>query len=205
MRIPTYVYGHDPVIEAGVSTQLRHCPSVEVLDEDRIDDAAVAVVAVDEPDEPALRLVRTLQRTGSRNVVMVVGRCDEASVLDAVEAGICGLLRRSEASEERLSRAVGAAATGNGSLPPDVLGKLMRQVGRLRERADGRVEPLTGLDDREISVLRLVANGLDTKQIADELSYSERTIKGIIQQVTRRVGLKNRSHAVAYAVRCGLI
>lgn len=205
MRIPTYVYGEDAVIEAGVAAHLRRCPNVEVVSEDRVDDAQVAVVAVDAPDEDALRVVRALQRSDGLHVVLLVGRCDEDDVLAAVEAGVYGLVRRSEATQDRLERAVTAAAAGGGSLPADVLGRFMRQVGRLRDRADDRFDRLTCLDDREVAVLKLVADGLDTRQIADQLAYSERTIKGIIQEVTRRFGLRNRSHAVAYAFRQGLI
>ena len=54
-------------------------------------------------------------------------------------------------------------------------------------------------------MLRLLAEGRDTREIADELAYSERTIKNVIRDITRRLGLRNRSHAVAYALRQGLI
>jgi DNA-binding NarL/FixJ family response regulator len=59
--------------------------------------------------------------------------------------------------------------------------------------------------DREIRVLRLVADGKDTKEIARELSYSERTVKNVLHDVTTRFQLRNRSQAVAYALREGLI
>jgi len=54
-------------------------------------------------------------------------------------------------------------------------------------------------------VLRLVAEGWDTAQIATKLSYSERTVKNVLHDVTTRLQLRNRSHAVAYAMREGLI
>jgi DNA-binding NarL/FixJ family response regulator len=54
-------------------------------------------------------------------------------------------------------------------------------------------------------VLRLVADGLDTAEIATKLSYSQRTIKNILHDITSRLHLRNRSHAVAYALRHGLI
>ena len=54
-------------------------------------------------------------------------------------------------------------------------------------------------------MLRLVADGHDTAEIATELSYSQRTVKNILHDLTTRLQLKNRSHAVAYAVREGLI
>jgi DNA-binding NarL/FixJ family response regulator len=63
----------------------------------------------------------------------------------------------------------------------------------------------TGLSDREVRVLQLVADGWDTAEIAGELCYSERTVKNILHDLTTRLQLRNRSHAVAYALREGLI
>ena len=60
-----------------------------------------------------------------------------------------------------------------------------------------------GLSDREVEVLRHLADGCDTSEIAQTMAYSERTIKNIIHEVTRRLNLRNRSHAVAYAVKAG--
>jgi DNA-binding NarL/FixJ family response regulator len=62
-----------------------------------------------------------------------------------------------------------------------------------------------GLTQRELRVLRLLADGCSTSEIARELCYSERTIKNAIQAMTARLQLRNRSHAVAYALRQGLI
>jgi DNA-binding CsgD family transcriptional regulator len=61
------------------------------------------------------------------------------------------------------------------------------------------------LTDRERDVLRMLGDGSDTREIARAMCYSERTVKTVIQDITRRFGLRNRSHAVAYAVRQGLI
>ncbi|CAM5282882.1 response regulator transcription factor [Streptomyces californicus] len=63
----------------------------------------------------------------------------------------------------------------------------------------------TGLASREVDVLRLVAEGYDTADIATKLAYSERTIKNVLHSVMTRLQLRNRSHAVAYAMRQGLI
>ncbi|MGI8751354.1 MAG: helix-turn-helix domain-containing protein [Acidimicrobiales bacterium] len=64
---------------------------------------------------------------------------------------------------------------------------------------------LSGLSDREVDILRLLADGWDTAAIAVKLSYSERTVKQAIHDITTRLQLRNRTHAVAYAVRQGLI
>lgn len=114
------------------------------------------------------------------------------------------MLRTGEATPERIVEAVSAAASGAGSLPPDLLGGLLDCVGRLQREHE--THHLFGaLSERETSVLKLVADGLDTSEIAHQLSYSERTIKGIIHGITTRLQLRNRTHAVAFAVREGLI
>ena len=91
-------------------------------------------------------------------------------------------------------------------MPPDLLGKLMATVGSagLTGQA-GAPRTFGGLTQRELHVLRLLADGCTTSEIARELCYSERTVKNSIQAFTSRLQLRNRSHAVAYAVRQGLI
>ncbi|MEU1607930.1 helix-turn-helix transcriptional regulator [Micromonospora matsumotoense] len=64
---------------------------------------------------------------------------------------------------------------------------------------------VNGLSVRESEILRLVADGMDTREVATRLSYSERTVKKVLHDITSRFQLRNRTHAVAYAVREGLI
>ena len=68
-----------------------------------------------------------------------------------------------------------------------------------------RLLAMATLTDRERDVLRMLGDGSDTREIARAMSYSERTVKTIIQDITHRFGLRNRSHAVAFAIRHGLI
>ena len=206
MRIPVFVYAQDPVSQAGVASGLRGRPDVEVLDDADLDAAAVAVVVADEIDEELTRLVKAIQRNGCPRVVLVVARIDEAGPLAAVGAGACGLLRRAEAHPERLATVIRSAAAGDGTLPPDLLGRLLDQVSRLQDQVLApRGLTFSGLSEREVDVLRLVSEGFDTGEIARQLHYSERTVKNVIHDVTSRLRLRNRSHAVAYAVRQGLI
>jgi DNA-binding NarL/FixJ family response regulator len=211
-RIPVLVHAEDPVSRSGVEAQLRGQPGVEVrLHGDNGGDApvpagAVAVVVVDDIDERASQSIRALARAGAQGVLVVAGRLDDAAVLAVTEAGACGLVRRSDAVPERLVPAIRAAAAGDGTVPPDLLGRLLEQIGRLqRQVLSPRGLTFGGLTDREVKVLKLVADGWDTSEIADDLSYSERTVKNIIHDVTSRLQLRNRSHAVAYALRQGLI
>lgn len=204
-RVSVWVSAPDPLSQAGVVSQLRQRPEIEVLarDDER---ARVAVVVADAVDEATLRTLRALQRAGKCQAVLVVTAVDDAGLAAAVEAGVAGLIRRCDATPERLTQAVCAVARGEGTVPPDLLGRLLAQVGRVqRQVLQPRGLTLTGLSRREIDILRLVADGMDTSEIAQSLSYSERTVKNALHDVTSRLQLRNRSHAVAYALKQGMI
>jgi DNA-binding NarL/FixJ family response regulator len=205
-RVPVLVHARDPISRAGVASQLRHRPELLLIDGEDRTPAKVAVIVTDEVDDDAIRTMRAMQRSTCSRLVMVATKLDDAALLAAVEIGVHGLLRRREASPERLAASIQAAAAGDGTVPPDLLGRLLAQVGRLqREVLSPRGLAFSGLSDRETNVLRLVADGYDTSEIADQLAWSERTVKNIIHDITTRLQLRNRSHAVAYAVRAGLI
>jgi DNA-binding NarL/FixJ family response regulator len=203
-RVSVFVHAADSISEAGIAAQLRGRSELLVVED--VDIAAVAVIVADDVDEDTLRTVRAVQRNGCPRVVLVVTRLDDTGLLAAAEAGACGMLRRAEAGPERLAAAATAAAAGDGTLPPDLLGRLLDGVGRLQRHVlIPRGLTFSGLTDREVSVLKLVADGYDTNEIASTLAYSERTIKNTIHDVTTRLNLRNRTHAVAYALREGLI
>ncbi|MDJ0770591.1 MAG: response regulator transcription factor [Ilumatobacter sp.] len=205
-RCGVFVYGSDPISQAGVASQLRGRPRISVVEERHIDDADVAVVVVDEIDESTVRTVRGIQRDHCPSIVLVATNVDDAALLQAVECGARAVLRRSEATPERLSKAVEYAERGDGEMAPDLLGKLLEQMSRLqRDVLAPRGLGPQGLSEREVEVLRHLSEGSDTAEIAEAMSYSERTIKNIIHEVTSRLQLRNRSHAVAYAMKAGII
>ncbi|OHV25725.1 helix-turn-helix transcriptional regulator [Parafrankia soli] len=165
----------------------------------------VALVSAEAVDEDTLRTVREIQQ-GGVPVVLVVADLDGHDLTAAVDAGAVGLLRRASATPETVLTAVRGAAAGDGYLPPDLLGPLLRQVRQVSTQVLApRGLTFSGLSERELAVLRLVSEGLDTREIGRRLCYSERTVKNVLQDVTRRFGLRNRSHAVAYAFRHGLL
>ncbi|HVC26005.1 MAG TPA: response regulator transcription factor [Acidimicrobiales bacterium] len=203
-RVPTYVCAGDPTSRAGLAAQLRSRHELAVVEEP--EHAAVAVVVTDEVDDAATRSVRALLRAGVLRVLVVATAIDDRGVLRAVEAGACAILRRVDASPEKLAAVVAAATEGHGTLPPDLLGSLLTKVGRLERDARGARGPSPdGFSEREVEVLRLVADGFDTAEIAGRLGCSERTVKNVIHDVTARHALRNRCHAVAYAIRAGAI
>ena len=205
MRIPVYVYSVDPILHADIAAQLRGRSETEVVDGTDLDSVRVGVVVCDTVDEETARSVRALQR-GSLRVVLVVTNLDDANLLAGIDAGASGFLRRCEAVAERLVEVILSAASGDGSVPPDLLGRLLAHVSNIQTTVlSPRGLTLTGLSEREIDVLRLVAEGCETSEIAAKLCYSERTVKGVVHEITTRLRLRNRAQAVAYAVRQGLI
>jgi DNA-binding NarL/FixJ family response regulator len=205
-RIPVFLYAGDPVSQLGIAGQLRSRTEVQVVEDSEVDGALVAVLVVDDIDEEAVRVVRAVQRNGCPRVILVVNHLDECGMLAAIEAGACGFLRRSETRPDTLVRSVCAAAAGDGTVPPDLLGRLLNQVSLIQQEVLApRGLSFSRLSDREVDVLRLLAEGHDTAEVARQLCYSERTVKNVLQDVTRRHNLRNRTHAVAYALRQGLI
>jgi DNA-binding NarL/FixJ family response regulator len=205
-RIHVYIAMSDPVSRAGIASQLRAHHGLEIVDERELDAGVVALVVADQMDEEAAQTIRALKRRGLERVVLVVTRVDDSGLLSALEAGARGVLRRNQATPENLLEAVRAAAGGEGALPPDLLGRLLDQVGRLqRQVLNPRGLSFAVLTDREVKVLKLLAEGLDTAEVGRRLFYSERTVKNIVHDVTSRLNLRNRTQAVAYALRQGLI
>ena len=200
------VHASDPISQAGLASQLRTRPELRVVGDGEGEGATVAVVVADQLDEVTALAVKALARNGSGRVVAVLTHIDDAALFSVVEAGACGLIRRSEATPQEVANVVLRAAAGDGTVPPDLLGRLLQQVGQLQRRVLApRGFGVSGLTQREIDVLKLVSDGHNTGEIARQLSYSERTIKNVIQDVITRFQLRNRSHAVAYALRQGLI
>lgn len=205
-RIPVSVSAPDPLSRAGTLSQLRSAPDVVLAEEDELGDGGVALVVADEVDGEVTRTIRALRRRGVTRIALLVGRLDDKALLAAVEAGVGGVLRRSEATPRNLVAAIRSVAAGEGLLPPDLLGRLMTQVGQLqRQVLAPRGLTFSGLTERELAVLRLLADGHDTAEVGRQLFYSERTVKNIVHDVTSRLELRNRTHAVAYALRQGLI
>lgn len=193
----------DLVLRDGVTAQFRGRSEVRVVALD--DEAEVGVIVADELDREALTACRCfLRHDPDRHVVAVVSQLDDRALLEGYEAGASGFVRRREAAPERLVAVALAVARGEVTVPPDLVGGILTHLSRLQsgDRA-GFID--LGLSPREADVLRLASQGLETSEIARRLAYSERTVKGVVRDVTTRLQLRNRTHAVAYAVKHGLI
>ena len=205
-RIVVSVWAADPLSRAGTVAQLRNNAAVRVVQEGQPAVDTVALVVADEVDADALQQIRTLRRDGALGIALLVTRLDDRALLSAIEAGVAGILRRNQATTPNILATIRSVAAGEGTVPPDMLARLLNQVGHLqRQVLAPRGLTFSGLTERELSVLRLLADGYDTNEVSGQLFYSERTVKNIIHDLTSRLELRNRTHAVAYAIKQGLI
>lgn len=206
-RRRTHVHALDPLSAAGLRCLLRDHAQIELVELGTdADEDSVAVAAVDSLSEPAVAMLRRTRRHGCRRVVLVCGTPQNLDLFAAIDLGVCSILPRSQASPHRLGHAVLSVAAGEAAMPADLLGRLLGDVARIQsDMLAPRGLRVTGMAEREVRILRLVADGMDTREIARQLNYSERTVKNALHDVTTRFQLRNRSQAVAYAVREGLI
>jgi DNA-binding NarL/FixJ family response regulator len=167
----------------------------------------VAVVIFDRVARQELDLVNAT-RTGPHRpaIVVIAAELSPAEAADAINAGARGLLRRREVNADRLARTVLTVAGGDCTVPPDLIDGLLDHGAEIDPQAGTRGQgPGWGLDERERAVLRMVADGRETDEIAKELCYSARTVTTVVRDITQRFRLRNRAHAVAYALRAGLL
>lgn len=205
-RISVYIYSHDAITQSGLIAQLRGRPEFTLIDGTHDAVPKVAVLAIDTADEDALQVMRGLRVRGCEHLVLVVSSLSDDDLMAAVEAGAGSIVWRSRASASWLAQTIINAAGGDAALPPEVLARLLKQVTRLRRHVLApRGLTFNGLSKRERDILKLAAEGFDTDEIARELSYSKRTVTSSLHDVSVRYQLRNRTHAVAYAIREGFI
>jgi two-component system NarL family response regulator len=120
---------------------------------------------------------------------------DPATVAEAVKAGADGYLSKGT-SRENVLRAIKDVVQGRSVLDPTVTEGVFGRIGRPSSEA---------LTDRELTVLQKLAHGQSTKQVADEIFVSEETVKSHLKQIFRKLGARDRTQAVAEALRRGLV
>lgn len=200
------IHASDRISLAGLRKSLATQPAVIMSTTPPPTDCDVVVAAVDRMTLETLAMLRRWKAESSVPVVLVAGDLAEADLMKAVECRVVAVIPRRNATGDRLLAAVRVAASGGGMLPPDLLGNLLAHVGRLQSEvlAPRRLNA-SGLTPREVDVLRLVADGWDTNDIAEKLCYSVRTVKNVVYTLTNRLKLRNRVHAVAYAMQAGVL
>jgi DNA-binding NarL/FixJ family response regulator len=203
------VMAADPLIRKGAAAYLLTCPGVSPVPPDALGRADVVVVIAGQVGEEALALMRHAAEQVTDRETRFVLVCDgitEAQLLRALGWGLVSVLPREETDYERIVRAVMDARQGRVEMPREAGGWLQSRLRVIeRDVLEPRELTAAGLYAREVDVLRLLADGQDVVEIALRLNYSQRTVRNIIHGVLSRLKLRNRVHAVAYALRNGAI
>ncbi len=206
--IRVLVVDDHPIVRQGLVSVLGDEEDLEVVGEAGSGREAIALTPRLQPDVVLLDLempdvdgveaipLLLAARPGVEVLVFTAYDTDER-VLGAVRAGARGYLLKG-ASAEEIARGIRTVHGGGSYLEPRVATKLLAEVTSPRRQA-------SVLSDREREVLRLVAEGLPTKQIALSLSISERTVKFHVNSIFHKLGADNRAQAVALAAQRGLL
>ena len=172
----------------GESSGLEPVPVTEKLD-----------ILMFEAEGTALR--RAVRLTSGRSIKLVatIRSANEQQVREIVDAGVGAVLLYSSLTPETLVASLRAVVAGTVMLPGDLLPRLLGYVRRTSGLGPA------GLNARERSVLRLLADGSDTRGIAEDLCFSERTVKNVVHDVLTKLNCRTRAQAVAVATREGVI
>lgn len=198
------VVAADPILQAGVESTLRLCPGIGIAGRDAPAGQVITAVVVDVVDDQAVRTVASVRSAGRLGIVLLATSLDVGDVVRVIQAGVSGVLLRREASPHRLMSAIRSVAAGEATMPPELLAALFEHA-RPPWRAGDAGGSALWLDDREKAVLRMLGDGHETGEIARSLAYSPRTVTAIVHDIIYRHRLRNRAHAVAFALKAGLI
>ncbi len=196
----------------GLQMVLEQEPDIEVVGE-ASDGSEAVVQAADTLPDIVLMDVRMPKRGGidactaihetvpSAKIIMLTISDEEADLYDAIKAGAMGYLLK-EISIEEVASAIRAVHGGQSLISPSMASKLLTEFASMIKRSDDRQQvPTPRLTDREMEVLKLVARGLNNRDIAKELFISENTVKNHIRNILEKLQLHSRMEAVVYAVR----
>ncbi len=198
------VTASDVLTEEGAQAYLRTASGVRVVPWEDRHGADVALVLAHKVSLATLQRVEEVARSDQGRglpVLLVVDSISERHLWYAVDRGVVGVLLRGEVGYADIVRASRRALRGESPLPPTLVRALVERLRSLPGHQPGSSD----LSAREVDVLRLLAEGLSTAEVAGRLNYSERTIKNVLHDVITRLGLRNRTQAVAYAIRNGAL
>jgi DNA-binding NarL/FixJ family response regulator len=165
-------------------------------------------VVVMDLNMPGLTGVETTRKLAGiaplTRVVVLTISADDDDVMDAVMAGACGYLLK-DSSIPDLIVGIRAAAAGESLISPQIAAKVLRRLRAQSSNEEAAETIRAELSDREIEVLKLIANGKDNAQIARELFISPKTVKNHISNILMKLQIENRIQAAVYAVRSGIV
>lgn len=212
-----------PIVREGLRAVLETQPNFEVIAEAASGDEALRLALELQPDillldleMPILDGVETIRRLRQRQpasrVIVFTAFDNDERIIHAVQAGANGYLLKG-APREEIFTAIRITMQGGSLLQPVVASKLLRHIGQQQQPVAslpihslaGTGPPYEPLTERELEVLKLLAQGLPNKEIAAQLVISERTAKFHVSSIMGKLGATNRTEAVSLAAQRGLI
>jgi two-component system, NarL family, response regulator LiaR len=199
------------IVRKGIRALLSEAGGFEVVGEADNGQAAVLCAQETAPDVILMDLLMpgmdgieaTRQITSRRpqaRVLVLTSFAADNKVFPAIKAGAVGYLLK-DSSPDELVRAIRQVQRGEPSLHPTIARKLLQEIARPAE-----LQPAPeALTDREMTVLRLIAQGLSNQEIADRIAVSEATVRAHVSRVLGKLHLASRTQAALYAVREGLV
>jgi DNA-binding NarL/FixJ family response regulator len=172
-----------------------------------VSELAPEVVVMD-LNMPGISGVETTRKLASiaplTRVVVLTISVEDDDVMNAVMAGACGYLLK-DSSIQDLIAGIRAAASGEALISPQIAAKVLQRLRSQTANVDAAETIRAELSEREIEVLKLIANGKDNAQIARELFISPKTVKNHISNILMKLQIENRIQAAVYAVRSGIV
>jgi DNA-binding NarL/FixJ family response regulator len=186
----------DPVDDPGVAIDLvrAHHPDVVLMD--------VGFKTSQMNGFDATRRIKEASPT--TNVIIMTASDDESALVAGVEAGAAGFLNKTEAVDEVMD-AVRGAAEGEVLIDPALLAKALQHVARDRETRRQAEQLLGQLTERELEVLRLLAQGNRNEAIAEKLFISQQTVQTHVRNILAKLRVHSKLEAVSFAVRHGAV
>jgi DNA-binding NarL/FixJ family response regulator len=197
------------IVREGLQTLLAEEPGIELVGLAASGAEALAIAREMQPDVVLMDIVMSPMNgieatrqmrpiSPASQVLVLTSFAEDRHVRDAIQAGAVGYLLKDVLKPE-LVRAIVDAARGRPTLHPEAQRHLIRQISEPETPSSA-----INLTQREISVLRLIAQGYSNKQIAAELHLTEGTVKGYVSTILGKLGVADRTQAALYAVKNGL-
>ena len=165
----------------------------------------VVVMDLNMPGMSGVEATRHITSIAPLTRVLVLTISDQdGDVMDAILAGACGYLLK-DASIQELLRGIRSASVGESLISPHIAGKVLQRVRSSSAQPEMAETIKAELSDREIEVLKLIANGKDNAEIAGDLHISPKTVKNHISNILMKLQIDNRIQAAVYAVRSGIV
>lgn len=170
--------------------------ALSVIDEKKPD---VVLLDVNMPVMGGVEMVEAIQEKDPPKILMLTISKHDEDLFGAIAAGADGYLLK-DAEPEELRRAINLVAEGKSVLSPEVTSRVLKAVS-----SSHGIPPDIALSKREMDVLKCLARGMTSSQIATELFISENTVKTHVRHILEKLEASNRAEAVSRAIQLGII